>query len=189
MCGKWRFRLLDFSGQWCTSVIILPVRGCSGGWGRSESVRGGGKGEARGRGRERERETEIRQKRKRGEGTERNEVSLRERHWEGRSEADGNEERRREGGLWRAGEARSFLTRGDRSTVNHSLIPSSLCPLPHSLHMNRGYVILIKRSRVTVEPSVCTGHGEARGAWNILHNTNLSSPLPHTWLATVGSSV
>ena len=99
------------------------------------------------------------------------------------SEGDGNEERR--GGLGRA-ERRSFLTRRDRSTVNHSLIPPSLCPLPLSLHMNGGYVILIKRSRVTVEPSVWTGHSEARGVWNIPHNTNLSSPLPRTWLATVG---
>lgn len=69
------------------------------------------------------------------------------------SKGEGNEERRR-GGLGRAEEARSFLTRRDRSAVNHSLIPSSRCPLPRSLHMNRGYVILIKRSRVTVEPSV-----------------------------------
>lgn len=54
----------------------------------------------------------------------------------------------------RAEEARSFLTRRDRSIVNHRLIPPSPCPLPHSLHMNREYVILIKRNRVTAEPSI-----------------------------------
>lgn len=42
----------------------------------------------------------------------------------------------------------------DRSTVNHSFIPSALCPLPYCLHMNRGGVILIKRNRVTVVPSI-----------------------------------
>lgn len=139
-----------------------------------------------GQGRERESETEIR--RKRGGGGGKNKGSEAKRDTE-KGEWGRRKWREKEGGLGRAEEARSFLTRGDGSTVNHSLIPSSLCTLPHSLHMNRGYVILIKRSRVTVEPSIWMWCREARGAWNTPHNTNLSSPLPHTWLATFGSSV
>lgn len=72
--GYWTFRASD------VRALLFYLSGDVQGAGDGPRVSGGGKGEARGRGRERERETEIRQKRKRGEGTERNEVSLRERH-------------------------------------------------------------------------------------------------------------
>lgn len=72
--GYWTFRGSD------VRALLFYLSGDVQGAGDGPRVSGGGKGEARGRGRERERETEIRQKRKRGEGTERNEVSLRERH-------------------------------------------------------------------------------------------------------------
>lgn len=72
--GYWTFRGSD------VRALLFYLSGDVQGAGDGPRVSGGGKGEARGRGRERERETETRQKRKRGEGTERNEVSLRERH-------------------------------------------------------------------------------------------------------------
>lgn len=72
--GYWTFRGSD------VRALLFYLSGDVQGAGDGPRVSVGGKGEARGRGRERERETEIRQKRKRGEGTERNEVSLRERH-------------------------------------------------------------------------------------------------------------
>lgn len=72
--GYWTFR-----GSDVRALLFYLSRDVQGA-GDGPRVSGGGEGEARGRGRERERETETRQKRKRGEGTERNEVSLRERH-------------------------------------------------------------------------------------------------------------
>lgn len=66
--GYWTFRGSD------VRALLFYLSGDVQGAGDGPRVSGGG------RGRERERETEIRQKRKRGEGTERNEVSLRERH-------------------------------------------------------------------------------------------------------------
>lgn len=150
--GYWTFRGSD------VRALLFYLSGDVQGAGDSPRV-SGGKGEERrreGQGereqREKGRERDKAKEKERGEGAGRNEASQGETRRR-ESEGDGNEEGR-EGGLGRAEEARSFLTRGDRSSVNHSLIPSSLRPLPHSLHTNRGYVILIKRSRVTVEPSV-----------------------------------
>lgn len=125
---------------------LRTVRGCQGGR----------------RGKEGDRETQIRGNRKRGEGAERNEVSQRGARTRQRKE-DRNEERRRED--WGEQKRRDHFSKG--RTDPQLIIPSYLhlsVPLPHSLHMSRGYVILIKRNRVAVEPSICIRHREARGA-------------------------
>lgn len=128
---------------------------------------GGRRGEEGDRERERgDRETQIRGNRKRGEGAERNEVSQRGARTRQRKE-DRNEERRGED--WEEQKRRDHFSKG--RTDPQLIIPSYLhlhVPLPHSLHMSRGYVILIKRNRVAVEPSICIRHrGGQRGMKNL----------------------